>query len=208
LGVPVAVLAVGAALDAQIEREMPTSRKIATDTRVRESTSVGCVSVDSAWLHFSSTPKQRKAARALRELISPQSMQIAQTRHVNIVAGRATFVDRAPRVYAYVHKQVSSAAARLDQFLCRSGVRPDERVTVISDDAGEFEKAVAGSRLARGRILDWFHVAMKFQAAERSVRGSKSVALEQRGGRASPPQRQVAGLARQGQQGRCADQGP
>ena len=118
------VLAVGAALDAQIEREIVSSRKITTDTRVRESTSVGCVSV---------------------------------------------------------HKQVSCAAARLDQFLCRSGVQPDERVTGISDDAGEFEKAVAGSRLARGRILDWFHIAMKFQAAERSVFGSKSVALTERG---------------------------
>ncbi|GAB7540462.1 hypothetical protein [Cupriavidus sp. 8B] len=51
----------------------------------------------------------------------------------------------------------------------------DERMTVISDDAGEFEKTVQGSLLARGRILDWFHVAMKFNAAQRSVFGNKMI---------------------------------
>ena len=48
-------------------------------------------------------------------------------------------------------------------------------MTVISDDAGEFGKAVEGSQLARGRILDWFHIAMKFKAAKRSVFGSKMI---------------------------------
>jgi hypothetical protein len=51
----------------------------------------------------------------------------------------------------------------------------DERVTVISDDAGEFGKAVEGSQLARGRILDWFHIAMKFKAAENSVFGCATI---------------------------------
>ncbi|MBW8832771.1 MAG: hypothetical protein JF606_25915, partial [Burkholderiales bacterium] len=85
-----------------------------------------------------------------------------------------------PALYAYVHKQVTSAAARLDQFLSASGVAPNERVTVISDDAGEFGKAVEGSQLARGRILDWFHVAMKFKAAANSVFGSATIPSEER----------------------------
>jgi hypothetical protein len=34
---------------------------------------------------------------------------------------------------------------------------------------------VEGSQLARGRILDWFHIAMKFKAAQRSVLGSKMI---------------------------------
>ena len=107
-------------------------------------------------------------------------MKLEQARRVNIVAGRATFTDCTSRLYAYVHKQVHSAAARLDQFLTSSGVSSDERVTVISDDAGcEFGKAVEGSRLARGRILDWFHVAMKFKAAENSIfRSATIVPLE------------------------------
>ena len=168
-------LAVGKALNVQIEHEIASARKLVDDAPARESTSVGSVSVDSAWLHFSSSPRGREAARALRELMSPCAQRCVQERHVNIVAGRATFVDRAPRLYAYVHKQVPSAAARLDQFLSRSGVQPDERVTVICDDAGEFEKAVAGSRLSRGKILDWFHIAMKFKAAQNSVFGSATI---------------------------------
>ena len=133
------------------------------------------MSVDSAWLGFSSSPKSRQAARDLAELLSPWAKKPVQARHVNIVAGRATFADRSSRLYAYVHKQVASAAARLDQFLCESGVNPNERVTVISDDAGEFDKAVQRSQLARGRILDWFHIAMKFKAAENSVFGSTTI---------------------------------
>ena len=74
-----------------------------------------------------------------------------------------------------MHREVTSAAARLDQFLSRNGVASDERVTVISDDAGEFGKTVEGSQLARGWILDWFHIAMRFKAAERSVFGSKMI---------------------------------
>jgi hypothetical protein len=74
-----------------------------------------------------------------------------------------------------VQKEATLAGAQLDQFLSRNGVGIDERVTLISDDAGEFDKAVQGSQLARGRILDWFHFAMKFKAAQRSVFGSKMI---------------------------------
>jgi hypothetical protein len=160
------ILAIGQALDAQIERDIVSKPKPEQGDHVRESISVGCVSVDSAWLSFSSSPSSRQAARDLAELKSPWSKKVIQERHVNIVAGRATFSDRTPRLYAYVHKQVPSAGARLDQFLHTSAVGPNERVTVISDDAGEFGKAVQSSELARGRILDWFHIAMKFKAAE------------------------------------------
>ena len=174
------ILAVGHALDAQIERDIVSRPKPKQGDHVRESINVGCVSVDSAWLSFSSTPKSRKAARDLAELKSPWAKKVIQERHVNIVVGRATFSDRTPRLYAYVHKQVPSAGARLDQFLHTCGVGPNERVTVISDDAGEFEKAVQCSELARGRILDWFHIAMKFKAAENSIFGSAAVEPEQR----------------------------
>jgi hypothetical protein len=78
----------------------------------------------------------------------------------------------APRVSTRTCISWCHRRARLDQFLFASGVAPDERVTVISGDAGEFGKAVDGSQLARGRILDWFHIAMKFKAAKNSVLGS------------------------------------
>jgi hypothetical protein len=64
----------------------------------------------------------------------------------------------------------------LEHFLVKQGVRCDERVTVISDGAGEFTKAVDGSQFARGRILDWFHIAMKFRAAEQSIFSSRRIA--------------------------------
>jgi hypothetical protein len=174
------ILAVGSALDAQINRDIASGPKPISGEQVRESTTVGCVSVDSAWLSFSSSPKSRKAMRDLVELKSPWSQNLPRDRHVNIVAGRATLADRPPRLYAYVHKLVPSAPARLDQFLLASGVAPEERVTVISDDAGEFGKAVDGSQLARGRILDWFHIAMKFKTAKKSVFGSQTVEPHER----------------------------
>jgi hypothetical protein len=172
------ILAVGHALDAQIERDIAAIPRPEQGDHVHESINVGCVSVDSAWLSFSSTPCSRKAARDLAEWKSPWAKKVIQGRHVNIVAGRATFTDRTPRLYAYVHKQVPSAGARLDQFLHASGVAPNERITVISVDAGEFEKAVQCSELARGRILDWFHIAMKFKAAENSISGSDKIEPE------------------------------
>jgi hypothetical protein len=150
------ILDLGKQLDADIERDIAQLPQSVADEQVRECSHVAAVSVDSAWLRNCDPGRD-------------------PGRHVNIVAGRATFTDGPPKLYAYVHKEVTSAAARLDQFLSRNGVARDERVTVISDDACEFGKTVEGSQLARGRILDWFHIAMKFQAAERSVFGSKMI---------------------------------
>ncbi len=61
------------------------------------------------------------------------------------------------------------AATRLDHFLSEQGIATDQRITVVSDGAGEFEKAVTGSRRPLTRILDWFHIAMKFRAIEQSA---------------------------------------
>jgi len=49
-----------------------------------------------------------------------------------------------------------------------------------TDDAGEFGKTVDGSQLSRGRILDWFHIAMKFKVAKNSVLGSQTIEPEER----------------------------
>ena len=150
------ILDLGKQLDADVERDIAQLPQSVADDRVRGCSHVAAVSVDSAWQRNSDSGKGTR-------------------RHVNIVARRATFTDGLPKPYAYVHREVTSAAARLDQFLSRNGVASDERVTVISDDAGEFVMTVEGSQLARGRILDWFHIAMKFQAAQRSVFGSKMI---------------------------------
>lgn len=75
------------------------------------------------------------------------AMPSTQKRPLNIAAGRATFAGRAPRVYAYVHRQEPWVAAGLDQFLARSGVRPHESVTMISGNVGEFAKTAPDSQI-------------------------------------------------------------
>jgi hypothetical protein len=57
----------------------------------------------------SNSPKSRKAERDLAELRSPWTKKLVQERHVNIVAERATFAERTPRLYAYVHKRAPLA---------------------------------------------------------------------------------------------------
>ncbi|MES2943300.1 MAG: hypothetical protein V4772_10565 [Pseudomonadota bacterium] len=108
------------------------------------------LAVDSGWLRHSDPPRH-------------------QARHVNLVAGRACFEGGNTRLYAYVHNQVPSAATRLDRFLTESGVGPNQRVTVLTDGAGEFEKAVNGTSRPTCRILDWFHIAMKLRAIEQTA---------------------------------------
>lgn len=114
------------------------------------------LAVDSAWLKHCAPPRPLG-------------------RHVNLVAGRACFEDGRTKVYSYVHNQVGSAAGRLDEFLTASGVHQRTRVTILTDGAGEFEKAAKGCTRPICHILDWFHIAMKFQAVERSLYGCRQI---------------------------------
>jgi hypothetical protein len=155
-GVKRRVRAVGAALEtsaAAAARPVPSAPLA---PRGEPANALSALAVDSAWLRHCDPPRW-------------------QARHVNVVAGRACFEGGASRVYAYVHNQVSSAAARLDGFLRASGVDPNARVTILTDGAGEFEKAAKGCAQPTCRILDWFHIAMKFKAAENSVFGCKMI---------------------------------
>ena len=56
-------------------------------------------------------------------------------------------------------------------FLLQLGVRPNERITAIADGAGEFETAIAESQYTDLRIVNWFHIAMKFRAAQLTAQG-------------------------------------
>lgn len=47
-----------------------------------------------------------------------------------------------------------------------SGVGQNDRVTIFTDGAGEFAKAVHGASRPTCRILDWFHIAKKFRAID------------------------------------------
>ena len=117
---------------------------------------VSALAVDSVWLRHCNPPW-------------------GQGRHVNMVVGRACFENGSSRVYAYVHNQAISAATRLNGFLRDSGVDPKARITIFSDGAGEFDKAARDCAQPLCRILDWFHIAMKFKATENSVFGCKMI---------------------------------
>jgi hypothetical protein len=142
------VRAVGAALDSGQApcATAATEKPLAT----RGYAAPRSVAVDSAWLKHCEPPPR-------------------QARHVNLVAGRVCFEDGRSRVYAYVHNQVPSAAARLDRFLSSSGIGARERLTILCDAAGEFEKAVQRTGRPLCRIVDWFHIAMMFRAIEQTA---------------------------------------
>ena len=85
---------------------------------------------------------------------------------------------RPPKLSAYVHKEVTSAAARLDQFLSRNGVAIDERVTVISDDAGESANGTADDDgremvavIERFRLLHRIILTPHLQQPDSAARG-------------------------------------
>ena len=141
-------LAVGTELDRQDAGTQTTADAQPGPATVRAP--ILSLAVDSAWLRHCDPPDR-------------------QGRHVNIIAGRAMLGSGESRLYAYVNNQVPSAASRLDRFLKDNGVHLDERVTILSDGAGEFQKAVEGSAHSLCRILDWFHIAMKFRAIEQSA---------------------------------------
>lgn len=121
-----------AALDAS-----PVAQDAAEGALGSKPSALSALAVDSGWLGHCEPPRH-------------------QGRHVNLVAGRACFEDGSTRVYSYVHSQVPSAAARLDEFLAASGVNPNVRVTIFTDGAGEFDKAAKGCKEPMCRILDWF----------------------------------------------------
>ncbi len=149
-GVKRRVRAVGAELDRSIETAGRADSAITPPTATAP-VQRNAVAADSGWLKHYDPPRW-------------------QARHVNMVAGRAVLSNGKSRVCAYVTKQVPSAAARLDEFLAAQGIGPDERVTVLCYVAGEFQKPVDGSVRPLCRILDCFHIAMKFRAIEQTCR--------------------------------------
>src|SRR5471032_127222 len=128
---------------------------------------IAALAVDSAWLRHRPSRKEQDEAKLWQYY--PSKRPPPTGRHVNIIAGRAVRDDGSCKVYGYVNREVTSAATRLDHFLSEQGVANDREITIVSDGAGEFEKAVDGSKRPLKQILDWFHIAMKFRAIEQSA---------------------------------------
>ena len=129
--------------------KLPRAKEPATP-----SVTVNSIAVDSVWLRHC-TPTRSYA------------------RQVSIAAARATLADGTTQLCGYVTKQVQRGSKRLDLFVSQLGVRPHERVTAVADAAGEFETALGESQYVSLRIVDWFHIAMKFRAAQLSASGMR-----------------------------------
>jgi hypothetical protein len=113
------------------------------------------------------------------------------------VAGRATFAAHTPRLYAYVHKKVPSAAARLDHFLHQCGVGPPRNASPSSATTPASSTKPSGT-------ASWPEAASPTGSPHRhEVRGraANSVGLQDRRphgqavGARRDPRRQVAGMA-------------
>ncbi|MEJ8827191.1 hypothetical protein WKW80_35280 [Variovorax humicola] len=89
-------------------------------------------------------------------------------------------------------------SARLHRFLSSSGIGAHERVTILCDAAGEFEKVVQRTGRPLCRIVDWFHIAMKFRAVEQTALKYPGLGTEWRDHHEGNQVGQVAGLAWQG----------
>lgn len=129
--------------------ELPRAREPASP-----SVTVNSIAVDSVWLRH----------------CAPTRMH---ARQVSIAAARATLADGTTQLCGYVTKQVQRSSKRLDLFVSQLGVRLHERVTAVADAAGEFEPALGESQYVSLRIVDWFHIAMKFRAAQLSASGMR-----------------------------------
>lgn len=114
---------------------------------------VRSIAIDSVWL------RHHRPTRGVRQ--------------VSVAVARATLANGQTKVCGYVTKQVTRSSARVDGFLASLGVKPSAPVTAVADGAGEFETAIGESRLAGQRIVDWFHIAMKFQAAQLTMSGMR-----------------------------------
>ena len=65
--------------------------------------------------------------------------------------------------HAFVGKGVRFSAGRLDRFLCRERIDDASALAVIADGGEDMLGAGYCHYRASQRLLDWFHIAMRFQ---------------------------------------------
>jgi hypothetical protein len=91
-------------------------------------------------------------------------------RNFEVVAGKV-LADGAATRFDFVREGTGSASPRVQQAMIQAGCRDDAHVTVLSDgDAGlrAIQREVAPKS---EHILDWFHLAMRFQHVIQVTRG-------------------------------------
>ena len=91
-------------------------------------------------------------------------------RNFEVVTGKV-LASQAPTRFAFVREGTRSASPRVQQAMMQAGCRDGTQVTVLSDgDAGL--RAIQREVVPKSEhILDWFHLAMRFQHVIQVARG-------------------------------------
>lgn len=87
----------------------------------------------------------------------------AGSRWFSATVARLVGTEGAGVCHAFVSKEVSFPAGRLDHFLGREGVDDASALAVISDGGEDMLGAGHYPYRASQQLLDWFHIAMRFQ---------------------------------------------
>ena len=112
-----------------------------------------------------------------------------------MVAGKVIDARGAQHRFAFARNGPAAASAAFRQALVAAGVRADTPATVLCDgDAGlwHLQREVLPGATP---VLDWWHVAVRFEHALQAARGLEAP-LAGRAGRARPGAREVAPVAR------------
>lgn len=88
-----------------------------------------------------------------------------------VIVGKSQRTDRPGGCFGYVQRLESDPAARMGRFLTHEGIEPDQPVTFLSDGGDTVRQAQFGSRISGEWILDWFHIAMRFQNMMQIAKG-------------------------------------
>lgn len=87
----------------------------------------------------------------------------AGSRWFSATVARLVGTEGAGVCHAFVGKEVRSPAGRLDRFLSREGIDDASALAVISDGGEDMLGAGYYHYRASQQLLDWFHIAMRFQ---------------------------------------------
>jgi hypothetical protein len=92
-------------------------------------------------------------------------------RHFEVVAGKVITSDGAQHRFAFARNGQAASAAAFRQALAAAGIGADTPATVLADgEAGLWQlqrAALPGASL----VLDWWHVAVRFEHARQAARG-------------------------------------
>ena len=87
----------------------------------------------------------------------------AGSRWFSATVARLVGTEGAGVCHAFVGKEVKFPAGRLDRFLCAEGIDDTSALAVISDGGEDMLGAGYYHYRASQQLLDWFHIAMRFQ---------------------------------------------